>query len=142
MKRLIYILVFVVAWVAYERFLVPDLPTSSAQPISAQSSPRTEQWRAGQQVQDSGKVIRILADDDDGDRHQRFVLETSSGRTLLVAHNIDLAPRIASLSTGDTVAFYGEYETNSQGGVIHWTHHDPQGRHVAGWLEHRGQRYQ
>ena len=47
MKRLIYILVFVVAWVAYERFLVPDLPTSSAQPISAQSSPRTEQWRAG-----------------------------------------------------------------------------------------------
>ena len=87
-------------------------------------------------------VIRILADDNDGDRHQRFVLETSSGRTLLVAHNIDLAPRIGSLSTGDTVAFYGVYETNSQGGVIHWTHHDPQGRHVAGWLEHRGQRYQ
>jgi hypothetical protein len=141
MKRLIYILVIVVAWVAYERFLVPDLPTSAAQPISTQSSPRTEQWRAGQQVQGSGMVIRILADDDDGDRHQRFILETNSGQTLLVAHNIDLAPRIASLSTGDTVAFYGVYETNSQGGVIHWTHHDPQGRHVAGWLEHRGQRY-
>ena len=64
MKRLLYILVFVVAWVAYERFLVPDLPTSAAQPISAQSSPRTERWHSGQQVQGSGKVIRILADDD------------------------------------------------------------------------------
>jgi hypothetical protein len=142
MKRIVYVLVIVVAYAAYERFLIPDLPTSSAQPISAQPSQAGERWHSGQQVQGSGMVIRILADDNDGDRHQRFVLETSSGRTLLVAHNIDLAPRIASLSTGDTVAFYGVYETNSQGGVIHWTHHDPQGRHVPGWLEHNGQRYQ
>jgi hypothetical protein len=33
-------------------------------------------------------------------------------------------------------------ESNSQGGVIHWTHNDPQGRHTAGWLEHNGRRYQ
>jgi hypothetical protein len=87
-------------------------------------------------------VIRILADDNDGSRHQRFILEMPSGQTVLIAHNIDLAPRVSSLSTGDTVAFYGEYESNSQGGVIHWTHHDPQGRHLAGWLEHNGRRYQ
>ena len=142
MKKLIYILVFVVAYAAYERFLIPEVPTTSTQPVSAQSSTDSEQWSSGQQVRGSGKLVRILADDNDGSRHQRFILETSSGQTLLVAHNIDLAPRISSLSIGDFVEFFGEYETNPQGGVIHWTHHDPQGRHIAGWLEHRGRRYQ
>ena len=142
MKKLIYILVFVVAYAAYERFLIPEVPTTSTQSVSSQSSTRSEQWRSGKQVKGSGRVVRILVDDNDGSRHQRFILEMSPGQTLLVAHNIDLAPRISSLSTGDTVEFYGEYETNPQGGVIHWTHHDPQGRHAAGWLEHRGRRYQ
>jgi hypothetical protein len=152
MKKLIYILVFVVAYAAYQQFLVPELPTSSAQPRSSQTSnaqpsnsqtsTRSEQWRSGQQVKGSGRVVRILADDNDGSRHQRFILELSSGQTLLVAHNIDLAPRISSIRTGDTVTFHGQFEANTKGGVVHWTHHDPQGRHVAGWLEHRGQRYQ
>lgn len=147
MKKLIYILVFVVAYAAYERFLIPEVPSSNtqpsiAQPSSAETSTRSEQWRAGQQVKGSGRVVRVLSDDNDGSRHQRFILEMNSGQTILVAHNIDLAPRISSLTAGDTVEFYGEFETNSQGGVIHWTHHDPQGRHVAGWLEHRGRRYQ
>jgi Protein of unknown function (DUF3465) len=94
------------------------------------------------QVQGTGTVRRVLADDNDGSRHQRFILELSSGQTLLIAHNIDLASRIAGLSNGDRVGFSGEYEWNDQGGVIHWTHVDPAGRHVAGWLEHEGRRYQ
>jgi hypothetical protein len=142
MRILIYILVFVVAYAAYERFLIPEIPTTGTQSVSTPSSTGSEQWSSGQQVKGSGTVVRILADDNDGSRHQRFILELSSGQTLLVAHNIDLATRISSLSTGDTVEFFGEYETNPQGGVIHWTHHAPQGRHIAGWLEHRGRRYQ
>jgi hypothetical protein len=89
-----------------------------------------------------GTVTKLLADDHAGSRHQRFILLLASGRTLLVAHNIDLAPRIDSLHVGDTVAFYGEYEWSRKGGVIHWTHRDPQGRHAAGWLWHAGQLYQ
>ena len=45
---------------------------------------------------------------------------------------------VDSLKEGDSVAFNGEYEWNAKGGVIHWTHRDPQGSHVAGWLKHKG----
>lgn len=94
------------------------------------------------QVQGVGTVLRTLSDDNEGSRHQRFILELPSGHTLLVAHNIDLARRIDPLKKGDRVEFFGEYEWNDRGGVIHWTHHDPQGRHVAGWLKHQGRTYQ
>ena len=101
-----------------------------------------EEEKSGIQVEGEGIVIKILPDDNDGSRHQRFILRLDSGQTLLIAHNIDLAPRVSSLSEGDSVAFYGVYEWNSKGGVIHWTHHDPNGRHVAGWLQHKGKTYQ
>jgi hypothetical protein len=94
------------------------------------------------QVEGEGVVTRILADDLDGSRHQRFIVRLASGQTLLIAHNIDIAPRVARLQEGDSVRFNGEYVWNPEGGVIHWTHHDPEGRHAAGWLKHRGRTYQ
>ena len=94
------------------------------------------------QVQGQGRVVRILPDDNDGSRHQRFILEVDNNLSLLIAHNIDLAPRINELNKGDTVTFYGEYEWNDRGGVIHWTHNDPNHRHIDGWLKHRGRTYQ
>jgi hypothetical protein len=93
------------------------------------------------QVQGEGVVRKILRDDLQGSRHQRFILELAGGQTVLIAHNIDLAPRIGGLERGDTVAFHGEYEWNPKGGVIHWTHHDPAGRHIDGWLKHAGKTY-
>ncbi|WP_155647857.1 DUF3465 domain-containing protein [Vibrio sp. CUB2] len=94
------------------------------------------------QVRGSGAVIRVLRDDNVGSRHQKFILKLESRQTLLVAHNIDLAPRVANLNVGDRIEFNGEYEWNSKGGVLHWTHHDPQGRHEGGWLKHNGRTYQ
>ncbi len=96
----------------------------------------------GRQIRGSGSVVRVLSDDNDGSRHQRFILRLASGQTLLVAHNIDLAPRIDGIAVNDVVEFYGEYEWNSQGGVVHWTHHDPNGRHTNGWLRSKGRSYQ
>jgi hypothetical protein len=93
------------------------------------------------QMQVSGHVLRVLSDDREGSRHQRFILETAAGRTLLVAHNIDLAPRVEGIDVGDPVEVYGEYEWNDRGGVIHWTHKDPRGNHVHGWVRHRGRQY-
>tara|TARA_B110000881_G_C18377616_1_gene414419 strand:+ start:192 stop:587 length:396 start_codon:yes stop_codon:yes gene_type:complete len=94
------------------------------------------------QVQGRGTVIRILKDDNKGSRHQKFILKLSSGQTILIAHNVDLSPRINSISNGDVIQFYGEYEWNNKGGVVHWTHRDPNGHHVGGWLKHSGSKYQ
>jgi hypothetical protein len=101
-----------------------------------------EQRARGRMLQVLGRVERILADDRDGSLHQRFIIATDDGLTVLVAHNLDLAPRLNGLASGDQVTVYGEYEWNPQGGVLHWTHDDPQGRHAAGYIEWQGRKYQ
>jgi hypothetical protein len=97
-----------------------------------------EQRTSNVQVEGQGVVQRVLSDDNDGTRHQRFIVALASGQTLLIAHNIDLARRVVGLRKGDLVSFSGEYEWNAEGGVIHWTHHDPGKRHRAGWIKHNG----
>lgn len=92
-------------------------------------------------VQASGKVVKLLTDDLKGSRHQRFIVRLDHGQTLLISHNIDLAPRLDNLSTGDIVRFRGEYEWNEKGGVVHWTHHDPSFRRTGGWIIHQQYQY-
>lgn len=101
-----------------------------------------ENQRNDLQVTGQGIVIRILPDDERGSRHQRFILQLASGQTLLIAHNIQLAPRIDKLSKGNKIEFKGEYEWSYKGGIVHWTHHDPLKRHADGWLKHNGRIYQ
>lgn len=101
-----------------------------------------QQQRSNVQVQAQGIVKAVLPDDNEGSRHQKMILKLENGLTVLIAHNIDLAPRIDGLKKGDTVAFYGEYEYNPKGGVIHWTHHDPQAKHSDGWLKYKEKTYQ
>ena len=101
-----------------------------------------EQHTSNVQVEGQGVVRRVLSDDNDGSRHQRFVVALSSGQTLLIVHNIDLSPRVVGLGEGDIVSFGGEYEWNPEGGVIHWTHSDPSKRHPSGWIRHQGVVYQ
>lgn len=101
-----------------------------------------QQRQSDIQVQAAGEVIAVLKDDNKGSRHQKFILELQNGQTVLVAHNIDLAPRIQNIQKGDRVEFFGEYEYSEKGGVIHWTHHDPAQKHVGGWLKHQERTYQ
>jgi hypothetical protein len=115
-----------------------DASTARAEAIAT----AFREQRSGVQVAGEGVVVRILPDDSDGHRHQRFILSLASGQTLLVAHNIDIAPRLTSLKSGDLVAFNGVYEWNAKGGTVHWTHRDPTRRHPGGWLKHSGQTYQ
>lgn len=94
------------------------------------------------QVEDAGMVIKLLADDNQSPRHQKFLVKVASGQTLLFTHNIDLASRIDPLNVGDKLEFNGEYIWNVKGGIVHWTHRDPQGHHADGWIKHDGKIYQ
>jgi len=148
MKRYLPVLIVFAAVYYYQAFNgANDASPSREAPAATAARPAagpgtTTALVDGRLAKGSGTVVRVLSDDNDGSRHQRFILRLADGRTLLIAHNIDLAPRIQGIREGDTVEFHGEFRSNPQGGVIHWTHHDPQGRHPGGWLRHRGKTYQ
>ena len=144
MKKLVVVAIaFAAVYFGVQSGLLPrqhdaGTGTSADQTLAA----AFDNHRSNVQVQGSGHVTKVLSDDNDGSRHQRFIVRLASGQTVLVAHNIDLASRVAALSSGDLVEFYGEYEWNDKGGVIHWTHRDPQHSHVDGWIKHNGHTYQ
>lgn len=147
MKKILFLCIVVtlgyVGLKQYGEISMTDTPVAGAESSKPAASARVFETRSSNnQLQGQGIVIKVLPDDQEGSRHQRFILKLPSGQTLLIAHNIDLAPRISSLRVGDSVAFNGEYKPNAKGGVVHWTHHDPAGRHAAGWLKHGGQTYQ
>ncbi len=125
-----------------------DYPSAVAEQVVTQAQATSQAETAYQKhlsdvwVEGEGEVTKILADDNKGSRHQRFLVKMGNGKTLLFAHNVDLAPRLDALQIGDFVTFRGEYVYNPKGGVIHWTHRDPQGAHEAGWIKHKGNLYQ
>jgi len=94
----------------------------------------------GTWVEVRGFVRRLLSDDDDGSRHQRFIIEIGNRMTLLIAHNIDLAKRVP-IGMGDRVRVRGMFEWNDLGGLVHWTHHDPLGVEDGGYVHYRRRDY-
>lgn len=138
MKKLLPLILLVVAAFLGQNWLSDGSPFEGGGIESKASYGPAD---ANSQVRGDGVVIKVLPDDNKGSRHQRFILRLASGQTILVAHNIDVAPRVARLREGDEIGFYGEYEWNDKGGVIHWTHRDARGSHPHGWLRHNGQQY-
>lgn len=114
------------------------LPGAATDPgiLAAIRDQRSKVWG-----QANGVVTRLLADDREGARHQRFLIRLEGGATLLVAYNLELAPRIAPINLGDTVLVRGEYIWNDKGGLMHWVHRDPSRRQPGGWVRIRGREY-
>ncbi|HHD63919.1 MAG TPA: DUF3465 domain-containing protein [Desulfobulbaceae bacterium] len=143
MKKIIILIAALLLAFLYSRY--PNLLHTNSPVIQPGNADITTLYRNRQsnvQVTGQGIVRRVLRDDQQGRRHQKFILSLPTGQSLLVAHNIDLAPRINSLRKGDEVSFFGEYEWNEKGGILHWTHKAPHGHHVDGWLRHKGKIYQ
>jgi hypothetical protein len=73
--------------------------------------------------------------------HQQFIVRLSSGDiTVEIEHNISIGRRVP-VKLGDRVIVHGEYVWNSKGGLIHFTHHDPQGTHESGYIKDKGATY-
>lgn len=154
MKKLLLMAVLGLAFFAFGRLSAPEpalKPIAGNRTNASLEAPQAGAERIAEAytrraqnvpIQAEGRVVQLLPDDRQGSRHQRFLLDTGYGHTVLVAHNIDIAPRITDLQPGDTVEFKGEYVWNAKGGVLHWTHHDPNRRHPDGWLRHDGRTYQ
>ena len=136
--------VLLFAWLCRRSHLLPDFVGIAV--IVVHTIVLNQQPALGKasdvQVNGRGVVTRILSDDTSGNPHQRFIVRLASGPTVLIEHNTALAQRIEALNEGDTVGFSGEYVWNEQGGIVHWTHHDPAERHIDGWLKRNGRIYQ
>lgn len=164
--RLVLVVVIGVAtWYANDQGLLnqgtstPTTPSQTQNPTGATpgtagggvtSSPNTggeaallkayRDRQSGVMIECTGTIDRLLRDDNEGSRHQKFILRLPGRHTVLVSHNIDLAERIPA-SQGDRIEIRGQYEWNDRGGVLHWTHHDPRGRRPGGWIKHGGKTY-
>ncbi len=103
--------------------------------------------RSRLEVVADGTVTRILGPSTPlragSSPHEGFLLRLASGCSLVVRveANTDFTGPIP-LSQGQRIAVKGEYEYYPRGGVVHWTHRDPRGRHEGGYIEAGGQVYE
>jgi hypothetical protein len=95
------------------------------------------------EVDAEGAVTRVL-----GTRpgrqspHTGFLVKIEPcGATVRVEANTNFTG-VVPVRAGDDVVMRGEYEYYAQGGVIHWTHRDPRGRHPGGYVKVGGTTYQ
>jgi hypothetical protein len=105
-------------------------------------------WRAHRsyvQVTASGSVARVLGTRlGPAGEHEGFLLHLSGaegrGLTVRVEDNTDLTGPIP-LQAGEDAIVSGEYIYDPRGGIIHYTHRDPRGRHPSGYVRVNGRLY-
>ncbi len=115
---------------------------ASAQPDDAAIVNDFHNHQSNVEVTADGTVVRLLADRTSSTgTHEQFIIKLSSGDlTIEVEHNISIAKRVP-VKEGDHVIIHGEYVWNVQGGLIHFTHHDPRGTHEGGYILDGGTTY-
>ena len=103
------------------------------------------QQRSGVEVTASGSVAKVL-----GTRrgpsgyHTGFLLHLRGaegrGLTVRVEDNVDLTGPLP-IRAGDDAEVRGEYIYDPRGGLIHYTHRDPRGRHAGGYVRLNNRMY-
>ncbi|HLN47177.1 MAG TPA: DUF3465 domain-containing protein [Magnetospirillaceae bacterium] len=146
MSRRSLALAAAVAFASAAAFALTACSANSEAPDNLAAIDDIHQHKNGQEVTVEGTVAQVLPNESSATgRHERFILDVHTGsgdeQLILVAHNIDIAPQVP-LAEGDDVIVHGDLELDSSGPVMHWTHHDPSGRHPAGFIKVHGQIYE
>ncbi len=115
---------------------------AAAQPDNSAIVADFQNHRSSVEVTAEGTVVRLLTDRTSATgTHERFIVKLSSGEiTVEVEHNVSIGARVP-VAEGDHVTVHGEYVWNAEGGLIHFTHHDPQGTHEGGYIKDNGKTY-
>jgi hypothetical protein len=115
-----------------------------ANPDNARALDAIANGRSGTEVTVEGAVVQVLATSGGTQgSHERFIVAVRAGsaeQDVLVADNISIG-RAAPVRRGDEVTVKGELAIDPSGPVIHWTHHDPRGRHESGFVRDNGVLY-
>lgn len=84
-------------------------------------------------------VVRVLGEREGrSGEHEGFIIR-ANGRTFKVEDNVGITGPIP-LRRGDALSLLGQLECDDY--VIHWTHHDPRGRHMPGYVKVNGRVYE
>jgi hypothetical protein len=115
-----------------------------ANPDNAGALDAIARGQSGAEVTVEGAVVRVLATHSGAQGvHEQFIVAVRANNAeqdVLVADNISIG-RAAPVHTGDDVTVRGELAIDPSGPVIHWTHHDPRGRHQSGFVRLGGVLY-
>ena len=132
------VLVAFVIWLA----ACAGTPPAATTPDNAAVARAFAEHRSNIEVTASGAVEQLLSDEtSETGTHQRFIVRlVGVAQTLLITNNVSIGRRVPVV-VGDVVVVHGEYVWNDQGGLVHFTHHDPQRSHEGGWIERQGVRY-
>jgi hypothetical protein len=96
------------------------------------------------QVRYSGTVLsqpRFFYSRHSHREHEQFDVRADDGSRFSVVDNVSIAPRVP-VQPGDRVTVQGELvRAHVSPPIVHWTHHDPGGRHPGGFVSLDGRVY-
>ena len=98
-----------------------------------------QEQRSNDWISMTATVVRLLPDESGQYRHQRFIVRCPGGLTVLVVNDISIGQRVP-VAPRTSVGIRGQYVWNAQGGLVHFTHHDPAGG-TGGWILFRRRVY-
>ncbi len=101
-----------------------------------------KQQRGGVVVSSVGRIAKVLKNQQSPYAAQVILLRLSSGRKLLIKHNIEKAQPIPQPVAGEMLSFAGTYSWNSKGGMILSTYQQTDKPQLSGWLMYQDITYQ
>lgn len=86
-------------------------------------------------------VTKLMPDDNDGSRHQRFYAKLSDNSEVYIVYSLEYGRVRVPVNVGSIIGVGGEYRWTKFGGLLHWVHEDHRDQRPDGYVEVRGVRY-